>query len=328
MLRFGVIGTNWITDAFIRAGRKADGFQLAAVCSRSEERAREFAGNYGAKLAYTEVERMAASGKIDAVYVASPNSLHMEQAIACLRRGVHVLCEKPLASNAAEVARMAEAAAQSGAVLMEAMKSTLVPNFRAIRDSLAKIGKVRRYFASYCQYSSRYDSYRQGTVLNAFNPAYSNGALMDLGVYCLYPAVVLFGKPRAVKAGGVLLSSGVDGEGSMLLEYEEMEGVVQYSKIADSFLPSEIQGEDGTIVIDRISQPQRVEIRYRDGRKEDATVPQDEETMKYEIEEFIRLVLTGRRESETNSLARSLAVMEMADEARRQIGLRYPADGR
>nr|WP_202887607.1 Gfo/Idh/MocA family oxidoreductase [Cohnella zeiphila] len=327
-MKFGIIGTNWITDSFIRAGRKVDGFELAAVYSRTERTASEFAAKHGVRHTFTDLERMAASGEIDAVYIASPNSLHAEHAIACLRKGVHVLCEKPLASNAAEVARMLEASEQSGSALMEAMKSTLLPNFAAIRASLPKIGKIRRYFASYCQYSSRYDAFRKGTVLNAFNPAFSNGALMDLGVYCLYPAIVLFGKPRSVKAGGMLLSSGADGEGSMLLEYDGMEGVIQYSKISDSSLPSEIQGEDGTIVIDRISQPQRVEIRYRDGRIEDASVGQDDETMKYEIEEFIRLVKRGRRESETNSHANSLAAMEAVDAARRQIGLRYPADDR
>ena len=327
-VRFGVIGTNWITDSFIRAGRLAEGFELAAVYSRTEPTAAAFAAKYGIRHTFTEVERMAASGEIDAVYVASPNSLHAEHAIACMRQGVHVLCEKPLASNAAEVARMIEASRQSGRTLMEAMKSTLLPNFEAVRTSLAKIGRVRRYFASYCQYSSRYDSFRQGTVLNAFNPVFSNGALMDLGVYCLYPAIVLFGKPQSVKAGGLLLSSGADGEGSMLLGYDELEGVIQYSKISDSSLPSEIQGEDGTIVIERISQPQRVEIRYRDGRTEDVTVHQEEESMKYEIEEFIRLVRLGKRESETNSHARSLAAIEVVDEARRQIGLHYPADDR
>ncbi len=95
---------------------------------------------------------------------------------------------------------MIAAAKENHVLLMEALKSTLLPNFQAIREHLHKIGPVRRYFAGYCQYSSRYDAYKQGTVLNAFNPVFSNGSLMDLGVYCIYPMAVLFGKPEQIKA--------------------------------------------------------------------------------------------------------------------------------
>lgn len=326
MVRFGVIGTNWITEAFLRAATGIEEFKLTAVYSRSEEKAREFAAKHGASHTYTDVARMADSGEIDAVYIASPNSFHAEQAIACLERGIHVLCEKPLASNAREVRAMTDAASRSGTLLMEAMKSTLMPNFQAIREALPSIGRVRRYFGSYCQFSSRYDAFRKGEVLNAFNPVFSNGALMDLGIYCLYPAIALFGKPLEVRANGLLLSSGVDGEGSVLLRYEEMEGVVQYSKIANSYVPSEIQGEEGSILIDRISQPGRIEIRYRDGRTEDVSVPQSDEDMRYEAQAFIELIGKGAVQSAVNSFETSLAVMEVMDEARRQMGLVYPAD--
>ncbi|TMV49659.1 Gfo/Idh/MocA family oxidoreductase [Paenibacillus mesophilus] len=328
MIRFGIIGTNWITDAFLQAARECDDFALTAIYSRTEERARQYAGKHGAAHIYTDVEAMADSGEIDAVYIASPNSFHAEHAIACMKRGVHVLCEKPIASNASELRNMIAAARSHNVVLMEAMKSTLMPNFQAIRDNLHGIGKVRRYFASYCQYSSRYDAYKQGNVMNAFNPVFSNGALMDLGIYCLYPAVVLFGKPDAVRANGVLLESGIDGEGSLLLRYPEMDAVIMYSKITHSSLPSEIQGENGNLVIEKISQPEKVEIRYRDGTVENLTRDQADNTMVYEIKEFINLIKSGQPESSVNSLEHSLWTMEIMDEARRQMGLVYPADAR
>ncbi len=100
---------------------------------------------------------MAASDDLDAVYIASPNSFHAEQAILFLQNGKHVLCEKPMAANSSEVKRMIQAAKDHHVFLMEAMKSTLLPNFEVIQDHLHKIGPVRRYFSSYCQYSSRYD---------------------------------------------------------------------------------------------------------------------------------------------------------------------------
>lgn len=326
MIRFGIIGTNWITESFLEAARECGDFALTAVYSRTEERARQFADKHGAPHAYSDVEAMAASGEIDAVYIASPNSFHAEHAIVCMKHGVHVLCEKPVASNAAELRAMIASARSYDVVLMEAMKSTFLPNFQAIRDNVRSIGKIRRYFASYCQYSSRYDAYKQGNVLNAFNPVFSNGALMDLGIYCIYPAVVLFGKPDRVQANGVLLESGVDGEGSLLLRYPDMDAVIMYSKITHSSLPSEIQGETGNIVIGKISQPESVEIRYRDGTVEDLTREQAENTMVYEIKEFLGLIQRGELESGVNTFEHSLWTMEIMDEARRQMGLVYPAD--
>jgi predicted dehydrogenase len=326
MIRFGVIGTNWITESFIDAARQVKGVEVAAVYSRTEERAAEFAARHGIPHPYADLEKFAASREWDAVYIASPNSFHAAQAIVCMDSGKHVLCEKPAASNAAELRQMIVAARQNGVVFMEAMKSTLMPNFAAVREHLHKIGKVRRYFASFCQYSSRYDAYKAGALPNAFNPEFSNGALMDLGTYCLYPLVVLFGKPVTISASGVMLGSGVDGEGAMLLSYGEMDAVVMYSKITDSSLPAEIQGEAGNIVIGKISRPEKVELKYRGGRTEELTRPQAENTMVYEIEEFAGLIRSGKQESPTNSWAASLAVMEIMDEARRQIGLVFPAD--
>jgi predicted dehydrogenase len=326
MMKFATIGTNWITEEFIKAAKEVPGFALTAVYSRTEEKAKEFAAKVGAEQTFSSLEEMAKSNDIDAVYIASPNSLHAEQAILLMNHGKHVLCEKPIASNTAELQAMIEAAKQNDVVLMEAMKTTLLPNFQAIRKHIHKIGKVRRYFASYCQYSSRYDAYKQGIVLNAFNPALSNGALMDIGIYCIYPMVVLFGKPLRVKANSFMLESGVDGEGSMILDYGDMDAVVMYSKITNSYIPSEIQGEEGSIILDTIHTPQKVEIRYRDGRIEDITEAQTHHPMYYETKEFIELIQSRKRQSETNSHHHSFITMEIIEEARKQTGIVFPAD--
>lgn len=326
MVRFGVVGTNWITERFLKAALQAEDFQLTAVYSRTEEKAKEFAGKYGVEKTFTDLQTMAASGEIDAVYIASPNSLHAEQATIFMNNQVHVLCEKPIASNAKELQKMINTAKENNVLLMEALKSTLMPNFLAVKENLSKIGQVRRYFANYCQYSSRYDAYREGTVLNAFKPEFSNGSLMDIGIYCIYPLVALFGKPEEIKATGFKLESGVDGEGSMVLKYPDMDAVIMFSKITDSSLPSEIQGEDGNLVIDRISNPEKVELHYRNGEREDLTRDQLSDTMYYEAVEFINLIQSGKTESEENSFANSMATMEILDEARRQIGVIYPAD--
>ncbi|WP_322903147.1 Gfo/Idh/MocA family oxidoreductase [Paenibacillus campi] len=328
MVRFGIIGTNFITERFIEAAQRNDDFELTALYSRTGERAQQFGQKHHIPHLFTELKEMLDSGHVDAVYIASPNSLHAEQAILCMDHGKHVLCEKPLASNTAEVQAMIEAAQRNGVTLMEAIKSVLMPNLRALQQSLPKLGQVRRYFANYCQYSSRYDAYKEGNVQNAFRPEFSNGSLMDLGVYCLYPLAVMFGRPNAVKATGVMLESGVDGEGSIVASYDDMDAVVMYSKITDSSLPSEIQGELGSIRIDKISEPNQIVMTYRGGYEEDLHVTQYEPPMYYEIREFLDLIAEGRQQSEVASWENSLITVEMMEEARKQLGLVYPADAK
>ncbi|MFC7370347.1 Gfo/Idh/MocA family protein [Fictibacillus iocasae] len=325
-MNFAIIGTNWITERFIDSAKRNEEFKLTAVYSRTHEKAKEFADKHGAEFIFTNLEKMATSDVFDAVYIASPNSLHAEQAIIMMKHNKHVLVEKPAASNRAEWEAMALAARENGVLLMEAMRSTIVPNFQRIRDSLEKIGPVRRFVGNACQYSSRYDAYKEGSVLNAFKPEFSNGSLMDIGIYCLYPMVVLFGKPDGVKANAYMLESGVDGEGSIVMRYADKEAVVMYSKISNSYMPSEIQGENGSILIHSMLEMDKVEIRYKDGSREDISVTQDQPSMFYEAKEFMELVRAGERESRINSHAHSKIVMEVMDESRRQIGLVYPAD--
>ena len=325
-LRFGVIGTNFITDWVIAGGRQDERFELSAVYSRTQKTADIFAAKHNIPHTFTSLEAMADSPLIDAVYVASPNAFHAAQSILCMEHGKHVLCEKAFASNAREAREMIACARKNKVALMEAMKPTLTPNFLAVRNALYRIGAIRRYFSCYCQYSSRYDKFREGVILNAFRPELSNGALPDIGVYTIYPMVVLFGRPQTVKAAGLKLSSGVDGEGSVVFSYPSMDAAVLYSKIANSSLPTEIQGEDGNIVLDRINIISEVNLHFRDGRKELLSHPAGNHEYYYEIKEFMDMVQSGRQESSINSWENSLITMEIMDEIRRQLGVTYPAD--
>ena len=326
MVSFGMIGTNFISDRFIAAGKQLTNFTVAAICSRSMETAQTFADKHHISHCFTKVEEMLESGLIEALYIASPTNLHAYYAKLALERGIHVLCEKPVTSNARELNELIELARSKGVLFMEAMKSTTLPAFRQVVEHMKEIGTVRRYFASFCQYSSRYDAYKQGTVLNAFKPEFSNGALMDIGVYCIYPAVVLFGKPKRIQASAFMLESGVDGQGSILLSYDGFDAVIQYSKISNSYLPFEIQGEDGSFILNRVSDPDQVALRLRSGETRDLSQPTIEHDMYYEIEHFITLVEGQKTESPINSFENSRATMEIMDEVRKQIGLVYPAD--
>lgn len=155
--RFGIVGTGRISDWVLKGAVMEPRFEAAAVCSRSRESGKAFAEAHGIAKVYTDIDEMASDPEIDAIYIGTPNSTHHDLAILCMNHGKHVLCEKPMAANAREVKEMIDVARVNGVMLMEAMISTLCPNFVAARAHLAEMGDVRHYFASFCQYSSKYD---------------------------------------------------------------------------------------------------------------------------------------------------------------------------
>ncbi|MDO4941511.1 MAG: Gfo/Idh/MocA family oxidoreductase [Lachnospiraceae bacterium] len=328
MVRFAVIGTNFITDGFMEAGMQCKDFHVQAVYSRTIERAKEYASKYGIEDYYDSLDDVAAAENIDAVYVASPNALHAPQSIQMLNAGKHVLCEKTIASNQEELKQMLDAAKQNHVIVLEAMRPVFDPGFQAIQDHLPKLGKVRRATFQYCQYSRRYDKYKIGIIENAFKPELSNGALMDIGVYCVHPMVKLFGMPDQILASGFQLSTGAEAMGTIIARYgNEMQVELLYSKITDSILPSQIQGEEGSMIIEEIPDTVTLKIRTRQDKKwEEIKIDKKENNMYYEIEEFIRLVQSGESAEEHNKY--SLWELAVMDEARRQMGIVFPADSK
>lgn len=325
-VRFGIVGTNWISGALLDAGRTVPGFEATAVLSREHGKGQVFADAHGIPRVHTDLAMLAADDRVDAVYIASPNSLHAAQAVELLRAGKHVLVEKPVASHQGELADMVTAARDSGVLLMEAYKAPFEPNIQAIRDEVAQVGPVRRVVLVKDQYSSRYDLLKAGQLPNAFNPAFSAGSLMDLGIYPVALSVHLFGAPRSVVATGTLLPSGVDGQGTILLGYDGFEVVCLHSKIAPSGIDSQIAGEQAVVTFDDCSVPTRVTLARRGGSAVDVTREQSSHDMRYEVDEFVGLVRSGRRESTVNTHERSTTVMRILDEARGQVGVHFPAD--
>jgi predicted dehydrogenase len=325
MIRFAVVGTNWITERFIDAAHESGKMRLTAIYSRKLEQAQAFGANYPVEHFFDSLEALAQSDVIDAVYIASPNSLHCQQSLLFLSHKKHVICEKPLASNLREVEQLVACAREHQVVLFEAFKSAHLPNFLALQQALPKIGKLRKAFINYCQYSSRYPRYLAGENPNTFNPRFSNGSIMDIGYYCVASTVALFGAPQSVLASATLLDTGVDAHGSVCLNYGDFDVVISHSKVSNSDIPSEIQGEEGTLVIEKISEAQGVVLTPRGENSQVLTQPQHINTMLYEAQVFAELV--EKQQVEHVGLENSLTVASLLTEIRRQTGVVFPADG-
>ena len=324
MIRFAIVGTNWITRQFVEAAHQTGSMRLTAIYSRTLEQAQAFAAACPAEQLFTSLEQLAASPEIDAVYIASPNALHCEQALLFMRHGKHVICEKPLASTLAQAEQMIACAQENQVVLFEAFKTASLPGFETIRQTLPQLGRLRKALFSYCQYSSRYPRYLNGERPNTFDPRWSNGSIMDIGYYCLASALALWGEPQQVQAQATLLESGVDAHGSVLMRYGDFDVTLLHSKVSDSRIPSEIQGEAGSLVIEKLSEVQRVTLMPRGGTAQDLTPPQHSNTMRYEAEQFARLVAGRQVVHPGLALARSTA--RLLTEIRRQTGVCFPAD--
>lgn len=323
MVRFGFIGTGKIAENFYQANRFINGFVLTAVYSRSMEKAKEFGFRKGELVYFDNLEEFAKSDAFDAVYLASPNCCHHDQAIAMMRAGKHVLCEKPLASNYKEAEEMFAVAKEEGVILMEGMRSIYTPGFQKMTEYMETLGTIRRATLQYCQYSSRYDNFKRGIIENAFKPELSNGALMDIGVYTVACMIRLFGAPKSVKAFGVRLSNGVDGEGTILMEYDNMIGEAIYSKITDAAIPSQIQGEEGSMQVTEIENVKDLRIR-RKTVTQAIHFEQSDNILNYETAAFIKMVKTGTGWEKAREI--TLETMKVLDEARRQMGIVFPAD--
>ncbi|GGJ87319.1 oxidoreductase [Lentibacillus kapialis] len=290
-MNFGTVGTGWITDSFIEASKESSGLTHAAVYSRKADKAGAFADKHAVELIFTDLNEMAASDVMEAVYIASPNSLHFDHVVTFLNEKKHVICEKPIFSNLREWREAHKAAADNGVFLFEAMRNLHSPNFKSLQDGLREIGNVRSMIIPYVQYSSRYDNYLAGEEPNIFTTKFSGGALVDLGVYALSLAVGLFGKPAGASYFPVQLDSGVDGSGTLVLTYPEFTGTILCSKIAQSFNRCEIHGEKGMLVFENAGIMARPRVVYNNSSEEKMLQSNDHpNNMVFEVREFSRII--------------------------------------
>ncbi len=316
-IRLAIIGTNFISDKLVDAIKQTEGIEAVAVYSRTKEKGSQFANKHAIGKVYCSFDDMLFDPDIDCVYVASPTFLHKEHTVKSLNAGKHVLCEKSISVNFDEFLEMKNAALKSGRVLLEAMRPAHDPSLNAIIESIGKIGKVRRAHFEFCKYSTRYDKFKLGIVENAFDPEMKNSALSDIGVYPLWLSVRLFGEPYSLFAASVKLSNGFDGAGSVILNYGEHITTIEYSKITEGCSASFIEGENGTLFIDKISEPRMLTLVLRNNEKKTVYSNPCENNMIFELESFRDMILGKKTYSD--HLAISEALIRTMDKIKKCI---------
>ena len=196
---------------------------------------------------------------------------------------------------------MKACAKANGKLLLEAMRPYFDPAVQAISTFLPKLGTLRYARLEFSQYSSRYDRFKAGEVLRAFDPSFGNAALMDIGIYPISVAVMLFGAPVGVKGTSLFLANGFEGLGSATLTYKDMLVDIVYSKITQGYTPSVVVGEQGTLTVDSMTAPAEIILAKRDGKTEKMPCTPHQNNMVYEVKAFCEAIKEGA--SELDALA-------------------------
>ena len=335
VIKYGIIGTGWITDSWITAASRTGQWQLHAIFSRKQDRGEKFGSKYSCSNIYTSLESFAAAEGMHVVYIASPNSLHYEQAKQMLQAKKHVILEKPATSTAAELDDLFRIAKENDAFLIEAYRHIQEANFKLLKNMIQeerRLGPIYGASLQYASYSSRYNNVLAGEKPNIFSLDFSGGSLVDIGVYPVSAAIALFGAPKSQMYVPFICRTGVDGGGVIMLKYDNFGVQINNSKSYLSQAPCEVYGEKGTMTINAITDistlkhwsPKTKESEELAGPYKTAEKPNvnmDEEAL-----EFARILneKDAAAAAELEQLSRD--VLKVTQDLRRQNGILYPAD--
>ncbi|KRN28324.1 oxidoreductase, NAD-binding Rossmann fold family protein [Lactobacillus selangorensis] len=329
MRTLGTIGTGWITGQFVQAAMETNAFTWKAVYSRSADKGRKFAAdNQGQDVdVYSNLDEFM-QGDFDTVYIASPNSLHFEQAKQAILAGKNVVVEKPAFTNPAEMdAIVALLKQHPEQYLFEAARHIYEDNFDQIQQIITNADHIDGATLTYMKYSSRYDLVLAGEEPNIFSPQFAGGALQDLGVYLVYDAVRWFGVPEKVLYKPTMLRTGVDGKGTAILHYLGFDVTLIMGKTVQSYLPSEIYSGKNTIWTNNAGTFDEVRLYENNGETHQTvgTKP-DKNPMDAEVRAFSAIMADKNGQKYLNLLNLSRQVNQVLYDLRQSAGIVFPQD--
>ncbi len=319
-IKWGILGPGRIAKKFTLGLRQLENAELYAIGSRSLERATEFAKQEGAQKAYGSYLEMLQDPELDVVYIATPHVFHFEHTLLCLKNKKAVLCEKPFAINKAQVEEMIATAKQEQVFLMEAMWTQFLPHFQFVMDLLesGKYGKIKNLKADF-GFAANYDV--EGRL---FNKSLGGGSLLDIGIYPVFFALSSLGKPERISAKAKIGKTEIDEELDIVFHYSgETKAELHSSIINDTPTTATIELEKAKIFIDsRFHEPASVTVTTQKGEitKEFPVVPLG---YQFEAEHVQEMLQQGKTESDQMSFAKSLELISLLDEIRKEIELEY-----
>jgi predicted dehydrogenase len=297
--------------------------QLVAVGSRNRDRCERFATAHGVPTTHIGYRDLVEDPQVDAVYVATPHSQHLEHALLAISAGKHVLVEKAFTRNVGEAERVFAAARAAGVFVMEAMWTRFLPHVAKLHQVIdaGEIGEIVNITADHGQ------AFPFNPKSRLFDPALAGGALLDLGVYPVSFAHDFLGVPDSVLAVGALTETGVDGQVSMVLTYGgRAQASLSTTLWAKTPTTASISGTEGNIIVSgNFYTPTTFTVTRNDGARWGFDQPVAA-GLQYEAAEVARCVAAGETESPRMPWEGTLDVMRTLDSVRAQAGVVYPGE--
>ena len=319
-LKWGILGLGKIAHHFCSDLLLVEGSELYAVASRSKEKAVMFGDKYNVPQTYGSYEEMLADPDVDIVYVATPHDSHMKYTLAAIQAGKHILCEKPLAVNYAQVAQLTEAAKDNNVFLMEALWTRFNPT---IIEVLSKVKNGEIGIPTYL--NSTFSFYREiDYTSRLFDPNLAGGSILDIGIYPVFLCYTLFGMPQSIAATGILTDKGIDLQMTALLDYGGGAAQLMSGLQADCDMTSKIYGTEGQLIIDsRWHEAQSYQVK-KYNKEITYKHPTIGKGYAHEIIECMHCIENNQLQSSKWSHEDSHNLIAILDEIRRQVGVVYP----
>ncbi len=319
-INWGIIGLGKIAKKFSEGLTKVENAHLYGVASRDLEKAKEFSEEYHSEVAYGSYEELMQDENVDVIYIATPHVFHHTLTLDCLKHGKAVLSEKPFAMNLKEAEEMIHSARDKKVFLMEALWTKFLPHFQDVLQKVnsEEFGKIRSLKADF-GFQAEFDKNKR-----LFNKSLGGGSLLDIGIYPLFAAYCLLGKPEEIEAEAKFAETGVDLETRMKLKYRN--GVVAelFSTLKEKTpTVAEIKLEKATIILDsRFHEPTSV-TTITDDKQEIRDFGVENNGYTFEAEHVTKMLQEGKTESDIWSHQNTLDLMALLDQVREKIGLEY-----
>lgn len=322
-MKFSILGPGNIAKSLARAVQSVDGVVAYAVASRSYERAKTFADEWGYEKAYGSYEEMVKDPEVELVYIATPHSHHYQYAKMCLEHGKHVLLEKAFTVNARQAEELIHISEEKNLLLAEAIWTRYMPSRKMINDVIASgvIGEVTSLTAN-LGYPLKYKERMR-------KPELAGGALLDLGVYPINFALMVFrGQIKDVTASAVMSPNRVDWMNGITLTFDDGKmAVLHTDMLALLDRQGVINGEKGYIEVQNINNCEEIRV-FDESRKmiERYQVPEQVNGYEYEVEACRQAVENGKYECPQMPHTETLRIMKLMDQIREMWGMTFPCE--
>ncbi|MBF7105077.1 Gfo/Idh/MocA family oxidoreductase [Pediococcus pentosaceus] len=315
-MKLGIVGAGMIVKDFLTMTPLLPEIELKAITGTPHgiDNMEKLQMQYGIDRVYTDIDECLANEEIDTIYVAVPNHLHFAFAKKALEAGKNVICEKPFTLNLAELEELAELAQTKQLILLEAITNQYMMNYQKIKEAVPTLGEIKVVECNYSQYSSRYDAFKAGEVLPAFNPKFGGGALMDINIYNIHFVVGLLSAPSSVKYLANI-EKDIDTSGILILNYPDTKVVCIGAKDSTATIRSTIQGTKGSVIVNGATNVlDNFDIESKAGI-ENFDFKQNSHRMYEEFKAFQRIIAEKDLEEAALRLQHSEEVLRVVEQA-------------